>query len=276
MSGLPVCSTIPAFRTGSAGETIRSPDATEGPLTDPRTAPLERKYRITARLYDILDWPWELQYRKWRPDVVGDVRGRVLEAGVGTGRNLPFYGPEAEVHAVDLSKPMLARARRRARSARCPVTLERADALDLAHLPDGHFDWYVATFLYCVLPDELQPPALAEMSRVLAPGGRFRLVEILYSKRLGRRLAQRILAPYARWVFGAGFDRRTRAHLKSTPGLELTRTRWLKGDTHLLLEGRRAEEGGRGGRPPSSGTLRTPGPPDGDGPPRGPRRAFPP
>lgn len=207
-------------------------------MTDPRSAPLERKYRLTARVYDILDWPWELQYRKWRPEILADLGGRVLEAGVGTGRNLRHYPAGVEVHAVDLSEAMLDRARRRARHARCPVTLRRADALDLHHLDDDAFDWYVSTFLYCVLPDELQPAALAEMSRVLRPGGRFRLVELFYSRQPARRLVQRLLAPFVEAVYGARFDRRTLEHVEETPGLEITETRWLKGDTVLLLEGR--------------------------------------
>lgn len=212
-------------------------------MTDPRTASLERKYRFTSRLYDILDWPWERQYRKWRPRLVGDLEGRVLEAGVGTGRNLPFYPAEVELEAVDLSEGMLDRARRRAAADSCEVTLRKADALDLDHLDDASFDWYVATFLFCVLPDELQPAALAEMARVLAPGGRFRLVEIVYSGHFLRRLLQRIMAPYVELVFGARFDRRTLEHVEATPGLEITGTSWLKEDTYLLVEGRRTDTG---------------------------------
>jgi ubiquinone/menaquinone biosynthesis C-methylase UbiE len=208
-------------------------------MLDPRTAHLERKYRVTAHLYDILDWPWERLYRRWRPSIVGELSGNVVEVGVGTGRNLPFYPPEARVHGVDLSEPMLNRARKRAARAGGEVTLKKADALDLEHLADGEFDWYVATFLYCVLPDEAQPAALREMARVLRPGGRFRLLEILYSKHFLRRLPQMILGPYARFVFGAGFDRRTRDHLAANSNLEITGLHWLKGDTHLLIEGRR-------------------------------------
>lgn len=89
-------------------------------MTDPRTAALERTYRLTAPLYDILDWPWERQYRQWRPEVVGEVDGRVLEVGVGTGQNLPHYPREASVKAVDLSEAMLSRARRRSKQAPCP------------------------------------------------------------------------------------------------------------------------------------------------------------
>jgi ubiquinone/menaquinone biosynthesis C-methylase UbiE len=207
--------------------------------TQSATAFLERKYRFTAQLYDILDWPWELQYRTWRPEIVGAVAGRILEVGVGTGRNLAHYPPGVEVQAVDLSEAMLARAQRRARAARCRVTLRRADALDLSHVPDASIDWYIATFLFCVLPDALQPPALAEMARVLVPGGRFRLVEILYSQQPARRRMQQLMAPFVEAVYGARFDRHTLEHIDAVPGLRVTRTRWLKGDTHLLVEGTR-------------------------------------
>jgi len=212
-------------------------------VSDPRTAPLERKYRFTSRVYDILDWPWERRYQKWRPCLVGDVDGRVLEAGVGTGQNLRFYPPEAKVHGIDLSEGMLTRARRRAPAAGCDVTLRKADALDLDHLEDGSFDWYIGTFLYCVLPDDLQPPALSEMARVLASGGHFRLVEMVYSRRFLPRLIQKIMSPYVELVFGARFDRRTPEHIETNPVLEITGTRWLKEDTYLLLEGRRTERG---------------------------------
>lgn len=208
-------------------------------MSESRTAALERKYQLTARFYDVLDWPWERQYRKWRPEIVGDVQGRVLEVGVGTGRNLRHYPPGAEVEGVDLSSAMLSRARRRASRASAEITLRKADALALGHVDDASFDWYIATFLYCVLPDELQPPALAEMARVLRPGGRFRLVEILYSNKPSQRFRQRVFAPFVERVYGARFDRRTRDHLRTTPGLEVTGTRWLQGDTHLLIEGRR-------------------------------------
>lgn len=208
------------------------------PSTDPRTAALERKYDATGHVYDVLDWPWERQYRKWRPALVGDVHGRVLEAGVGTGHNLRHYPPDVNLHAVDLSRVMLARARHRARAAACEPTLERADALELGHLPSGSFDWYVATFLYCVLPDELQPRALEEMARLLKPGGRFRMVEIVYSENPFRRAVQRLLAPLVERLYGARFDRRTRRHLADTPGIEVADVRWLKADTHCLIEGR--------------------------------------
>ncbi len=204
---------------------------------------LRNKYRVTAWLYDILDYPWERQYRKWRPGLLKSVRGAVLEAGVGTGHNLASYPPDAQVTGIDLSERMLARARRRARRAACAVHLLHADATQLQALPANRFDWYIATFLYCVMPDSLQPAALAEMARVLKPGGHFKLVEILYSKNQAIRRRQERLAPFVQRVYGARFDRQTLTHVQHHPSLEITRSSFLKDDTYLLIEGQKAEEG---------------------------------
>ncbi len=74
---------------------------------------LQTKYNVTAYFYDILDYPWERIYRKWRPTLVGDLRGKILEAGVGTGRNLEFYHEDVELVGIELSKQMLSKAEKR-------------------------------------------------------------------------------------------------------------------------------------------------------------------
>ena len=119
------------------------------------------------------------------------------------------------------------------------MTLLCEDATRLRGQPSNHFDWYIATFLYCVLPDPLQRPALEEMVRVLKPGGRFMILEMLYSRnpRLLRR--QKLFAPFVAMVYGAGFDRHTLEHLRASDGIEILQTRYLKADTYLLIEGRK-------------------------------------
>lgn len=205
----------------------------------PGTAPnkLRDKYQVTAWFYDILDYPWERQYRKWRPELLADVSGDVLEAGVGTGHNLSHYPPSARVTGVELSPRMLRFARRRARSARCGVTLLEADATNLVSLNDCGFDWYLSTFMYCVMPDRLQTTALAQMTSKLRPGGRFRLLEMVYSSQPRLRRRQQRFAPFVEKVYGARFDRRTLEYLKETPGLVVSSTRYLKDDTYLLIDG---------------------------------------
>lgn len=198
---------------------------------------LRSKYQRTSWLYDILDYPWERQYRRWRPEILKDVSGRVLEAGVGTGHNLRHYSPSVDLTAIDLSPGMLRQARKKARKARCKVDLKEADATNLRQFADGTFDWTISTFMYCVMPDSLQSLALHEMARVLKPGGRFRLIEILYSKDRSLRLRQKLLAPFVKLVYGARFDRKTLEHIHAIPSLKVTRTTFLKADTTLLIEG---------------------------------------
>lgn len=202
-------------------------------------ARLQAKYRITSLLYDLLDYPWERQYRLWRPRVLGEAHGWVLEEGVGTGRNLPHYSGDVELTAIDLSEGMLRRARKRAGDARCRVALEQCDAVDLSRFKAETFDLYISTFMYCVMPDRLQPMVLREMARVLKPGGRFRLIEMIYSKDAALRRRQELFAPFVERVYGARFDRNTLSCIQDVRDLQVDRTSFLKADTYLLIEGRR-------------------------------------
>ncbi len=195
------------------------------------------KYKFTAYAYDILDFPWELQYRHWRPGLVEDIRGEVIEAGVGTGRNLRYYSDKVNLTALDFSPSMLRRAKNRARSAQCQVRFLCEDACHMESVPTGHYDWVVATFLCCVVPAELQHLVVSEFTRVLKPGGRFRLVEMIHSKNSAVRARQNLFAPFVRKVYGAGFDRDTLRHVEESSQLQVTGTRFLKNDVYLLIEG---------------------------------------
>lgn len=202
---------------------------------------LRAKYDVTAWFYDILDFPWELQYRRWRPVLLSDVGGSVLEAGVGTGRNLPHYPPDASVTAIDLCPGMLRRAAKRGRHAACHFVLCEEDATTMASIRSEQFDWLVSTFLCCVMPDQLQPLAIAQFERVLKPGGRFRLLEMVYSKNPRLRRRQDFFAPCVEKVYGARFDRHTLEHIRQTSKLKVTRTYFVKHDTYLVIEGERIE-----------------------------------
>jgi ubiquinone/menaquinone biosynthesis C-methylase UbiE len=198
---------------------------------------LKAKYDIVAKLYDLLDYPWERIYRVWRPVLLEDVRGRVLEAGVGTGRNLSYYDKSVEVVGVDLSEAMLARAAKRAKRAACSVRLVHEDATAMASVDSRSFDWVFSTFMCCVMPDALQPLALEEFARVLKPGGRFRLLELVYSKNKRIRKRQDFFAPFVEKLYGARFDRHTLDHLIESPKFKVTGTRFLKDDVYLLIDG---------------------------------------
>ena len=196
------------------------------------------RYQRIAPLYDLIDFPFEYtRYRRIRPMLFQGLSGRVLDAGVGTGRNFPFYPPGAEVVGIDISPAMLARAeQRRHSSAASDVQLQQMDVTDL-RFPDRSFDAAVATFLFCTLPDELQVPALEELSRVLKPGGMVRLLEYTRPRGIVRRLLTRIWEPWVAAAYGASFDRRTEEHVPEA-GLEPIDTRLVVDDLIKLISAR--------------------------------------
>jgi ubiquinone/menaquinone biosynthesis C-methylase UbiE len=196
-----------------------------------------KRYAVTAWFYDILDYPWERQYRKWRPDLLADMSGEVLEAGVGTGRNLEHYPSRVNLTAMDFSPAMLKRASKQCTKAVCKVQFVHEDASCMASIESAKYDWIVAFFLCCVLPVDLQDEAIAEFARVLKPGGRFRLLEMKYSNDPVFRRRQNFFAPFIAKVYGAGFDRETLLHLQANPNMKVTGTRYLKHDTYLLIDG---------------------------------------
>ena len=187
--------------------------------------------------YDILDYPWERQYKRWRPELLKDVRGSVIEAGVGTGRNLQYYHPDAEVTGIDLSEDMLKIAAKRGESAACAFHPVHEDATSMTSIPASCFDWLVTTYLCCVMPDHLQPLAIDQFERVLKPGARFLLLEMIYSKNPALRRRQELLAPFVQKVYGARFDRNTLGHIEQSSILKITNTYFLKADMYLVVEG---------------------------------------
>ena len=198
---------------------------------------LQNKYKVTAYFYDILDFPWERIYRKWRPMLIRDLRGKILEAGVGTGRNLEIYHEDVELVGIELSKHMLSKAENRIKKARCKVRLLHEDAAVMQSIDSHQFDWIISTFMCCVMPDEIQKLAIEQFGRVLKPSGRFRLLEIVYSKNKKIRKRQDFLAPFIEAIYGARFDRDTLGHLERSSTLKVTNTSFLKNDTYLLIEG---------------------------------------
>lgn len=197
------------------------------------TSILDRYQRI-APLYDLLDLPFEYgRYRAIRPLLFEGLSGRVLDAGVGTGRNIPFYPPGAEVTGIDISPAMLARAERRRAALGAEVQLRQMDVTRL-EFPDDFFDACVATFLFCVLPDDQQAPALREIGRVVRPGGTIRLLEYVRPRGAFRRNVARLWAPWISWAYGASFDRRTEEHLLAV-GLEVVSSRFVVDDLIKLI-----------------------------------------
>ncbi|MBE9076624.1 class I SAM-dependent methyltransferase [Romeria aff. gracilis LEGE 07310] len=124
----------------------------------------------------LLDWSMSSESMQvYRQELLAGVTGNVLEIGFGTGLNMPYY-PHTVSHltVVDPNPGMKPIARRRTEDSTIPVEFQLLSGESLP-MPDGVYDSVVSTWTLCSIPDIEQ--ALAEIHRVLKPGGRFFFIE---------------------------------------------------------------------------------------------------
>lgn len=178
-----------------------------GAVPDRRqTAWVRRIYDRRARTYDLEAGLLEPLLRPWRQWMWSRVEGPwVLEIGIGTGQNFPYYRPGLKIAAIDLSPRMVQRARRKAERMGVTAQVLPADAQTLP-FPDGVFNTVMATWVFCSVPDPVR--GLQEAYRVLRPGGRLLLLEHVRAEGwLGRMMD--VLDPLVVRLTGAHINRRT-------------------------------------------------------------------
>jgi ubiquinone/menaquinone biosynthesis C-methylase UbiE len=145
--------------------------------------------------------------RQW---ATGLATGRTLEVAVGTGLNLPHYHPATDLTAVDVSPRMLDIARRRAAEVGLAADLLEGTAEEL-DFPDNSFDTVICTLALCSIPDDRR--AVAEMVRVVRPGGRLVLADHVASSVPPLRALQRAVELWSVPSAGEHFSRRPIKHL---------------------------------------------------------------
>lgn len=174
-------------------------------------------------MYDFLEILPELRYRPWRQRFWRELShqlppdGQLMEIGVGTGKNIPYWPEDAKITAIDLTPSMLERAHKRANSLgkNAEFTLGDAQALDYG---DDTFDIAAATFVFCSIPDPLL--GLREITRVLRPGGWIFLMEHVRSQNPVIGKLMDLFNPAVVRTMGPNINRDTVGNVRKS-GLEL-------------------------------------------------------
>lgn len=183
-------------------------------------AATRRRYNRIAGFYDLLEIFDERRFRPWRLRMLARASGRVLEVGIGTGKNIPGYPAGVELIGIDAAEGMLAIARARSRRSGAPVDLVLADVQALP-FRDGAFDTVVSSFVFCSVPDPLA--GLLELRRVVRPEGKILMLEHLPGGRPAPGVMGRLLQRIAGGLLGPAIRNRMALELFRQAGLEITR-----------------------------------------------------
>lgn len=171
------------------------------------TEKTRKRYQRISSFYDGIDIFAENRYEAWRPLVWGKVQGpNVLEVGVGTGKNMPYYPKGVSITGIDLTPGMLAKAKKKATELNLDVQLQLGDIQTL-DFPDNSFDEIVATFVFCSVPDPVL--GLSNMRRMLKENGRILLLEHMRADNNAVGIVMDILNPFIVRLMGANINRRT-------------------------------------------------------------------
>ncbi|MDR3535189.1 MAG: class I SAM-dependent methyltransferase [Acetobacteraceae bacterium] len=169
-----------------------------GPVAALDADAVRAAYRRWAGVYDTVFGGVSSVGRRRAVALVNRLPGRdVLEVGVGTGLALPRYRQDARITGIDLSTEMLHQARKRVAELRLRnvVALREMDA-EATDFPDASFDIAVAMFVASVVPNPRK--LLAEMRRVVRPGGNILFVNHFAAERGPRWWVERAMAPASR------------------------------------------------------------------------------
>lgn len=170
---------------------------------------IKKRYNRVSYLYDFMD---RMMKDKWRENLLKDVKGQVLEVGIGTGKNFSFYPEGINLTGVDFSPKMLKKAQKKVDESALPfpVTLKEMDIQQL-NFPDNTFDYVVSTCVFCSVPDPVK--GLKELKRVCRPDGKIIMLEYMRSDNEFAGKLMDLLNPIPVTVWGANINRDTLSNI---------------------------------------------------------------
>ena len=204
---------------------------------DKSTEKARNRYDRIAPVYDLMEGLVERsRYSDWRRLLWSKVEGKnILEVGVGTGKNFPYYPAGVKMTAIDFSEKMLRRARGRARRNGVKVDLLQVD-VQCMEFEANTFDSAAATFVFCSVPDPVL--GLEEIRRVVRPGGKVVLLEHVLSANRVIAAMMNLVNPVVSRIMGPSINRRTVENVARS-GLVVERVTDLAAGIFKLIEARK-------------------------------------
>lgn len=193
-----------------------------------------QRYDRVAFFYDLFESPFEsLLFSHWRSMIFDRIQGeKILEVGIGTGKNLPYYPRDIHFTGIDISTRMLERAKRRALSLKLDLEILNMDAQHL-EFPEHMFDTVLATFVFCSVQDPIL--GLRELKRVCKPGGKLLLLEHMRPRRPIFGFLFDFINPIVVRMMGANINRKTIENIRKT-GWDIRIEQRLASDIVMLIE----------------------------------------
>lgn len=192
---------------------------------------MSRLWDIRARLYDIFEGS-SFRRGESKRALFQDMRGHVLFLAMGTGADVSQFPPGRTITAIDISKEMLRRAKKRCALYPGEIELIEADAMALDS-PDTSFDTVVTSCTLCSVPNPLR--VLMELYRVLRPGGRLLMFEHVRSRNWMLGLTLDLMTLWTR-LFGTEMNRDTLGTVRKA-GFQVTNVESVYLDIILAIRG---------------------------------------
>ncbi len=179
----------------------------------------KQRYDRIAPIYDKFEIIMEkAAFQGWREKLWGNIEenskddDKLLEAGVGTGKNIPYYPEGLHYTAIDFSPKMLSRAKEKASDSPRKIEFREMDIQKL-EFSDDSFDFIVTSCVFCSVPDPVK--GLQELKRVLKPEGKVYMLEHLRSQKflLGPIMDLTNFIPKNIW--GANINRKTLENIEA-------------------------------------------------------------
>jgi len=201
---------------------------------DKATEAAKKAYDRIAPFYDFMEGLVEKsRYKRWREILWSKVEGtKILEVGVGTGKNFPYYPVDKDVTAIDFSGKMFHRAKKKARDLTIRVHLEQMDVQNL-DFEDNAFDTVVGSFVFCSVPDPIK--GLKEVGRVCKLSGKIILLEHVLSANQVLAWLMNLVNPVVVRLMGPNINRRTVENVANS-GLKVEKVTDLAAGIFKLIE----------------------------------------